>query len=190
MARRLLGGDAVPPESICFELAAHGKPSVTSPPEAAQPFNVAHTDGMVVCGVGHDPDCLLGVDVERLQRRTDIDIARRSFSAPEVEFLQGFADEQKRREIFLRIWTLKESYIKAIGTGLQTPLSDFAFEEIESERPRLRRLSRDLMDDREWDFQVFEFDSAFVATVAIGRQQHTRPADVRVFDFHSVICDA
>lgn len=175
MARRLLGGEQVAPDSIAFKFQPQGKPMVSAPAAAMQAFNVAHTDGMVICGVANDNENLLGVDVERLDRKTDLGLATRYFAAPECQFLESFGSEQKRREIFMRIWTLKESFIKAIGTGLQTPLADFAFEQIESETPTIRILNPKLESDRRWQFRVLSPSTGFVSAVAIGSLE-TSPA--------------
>ena len=145
MARRLLGEEAVSPEAICFAEERYGKPYVVSPEAAKQPFNVAHTDGLVMCGVANDPNHLLGVDVERLCRQTDPGLAERYFSRPEVEFLNRSTNADERRDTFLRIWTLKESFIKAIGTGLQTPLADFRVRRYRKRNARHRNAEPEAM---------------------------------------------
>lgn len=171
MARRLLGGLQINEQAIAFEQLDHGKPRVVTPPEAQQPFNVAHTEGLVLCGVAdHEDDgrIALGVDVERIERRTSPELAQRYFAEPEVDFLNSFDSLADRQAMFLRIWTLKESFIKAIGTGLHTPLGDFAFEDIASESPRLRLLNPDLDQSMHWRFQCLTPLDGFVAAVAIG----------------------
>lgn len=168
MARRLLGSRRIDPRSIRFAAEAHGKPYVAEPEEAKRPFNIAHTDGLVLCGIGSQPHDLVGVDVEGLDRRTDPDLADRYFSRPEVKYLRGHRGDSARRTAFLRIWTLKESFIKAIGTGLQTPLADFAFEEIDSETPKIKMLNPDLESDRVWQFFSIEPRPGFIGAIALG----------------------
>ncbi len=184
MARRLLGADAVAPEAIRFDVLPHGKPYVTAPDSAKQPFNVAHTDGLVMCGIGSDEHELIGVDVEHLSRRTDPDLAERFFSQPEVRYLRQQRGDEVRRQAFLRIWTLKESFIKAIGTGLQTPLADFAFCDIDSDSPTIRMLSPKLESNATWKFFSIEPRPGFIGAVAIALR--TADADVdlslRCFD--------
>lgn len=151
MARRLLGDTKVDPGAIRFAEHQYGKPYVESPESARQPFNIAHTEGLVMCGLGDAVHDLVGVDVEKLGRNTDPGLAERYFSRPEIEYLAGKNDEQ-RQSAFLRVWTLKESFIKAIGTGLQTPLADFTFLDIDSPTPGIRMLNEDLEDKRTWRF--------------------------------------
>jgi 4'-phosphopantetheinyl transferase len=176
MARKLLaeelpGHDTVEPQEIRFAAESHGKPYVTQPALAQRPFNVAHTDGLVMCGVGNESHELVGVDIERLERRVDLGLASRYFSQPEISFLDQIESEDAKRETFLRIWTLKESYIKAIGTGLQTPLADFAFDEIDSSHPKIKILNPALDCGRAWRFFAFAPRPGFLGAVAVATNQ-------------------
>jgi 4'-phosphopantetheinyl transferase len=184
MARRLLSSDRFDPRAIRFDVEPHGKPFVSDPIDAKRPFNIAHTDGLVLCGVGSGGHQFVGVDVERLGRRTDPELAERYFSRPEVEYLSGFRSAEKRHDVFLRIWTLKESFIKAIGTGLQTPLADFAFEEIESDSPKIRMLSAQLESDLIWNFFCVEPRPGYVGAIAVGCRKgpHRINVELRCFD--------
>ena len=191
MARRLLGGEEVSPHEIHFDLLPHGKPIVQSPVVANWPFNVAHTDGLVMCGVSEVPQGVgqveaVGVDVENESRRTDPALADRYFSRPEIEFLARF-DGQQRRRMFLRIWTLKESFIKALGTGLQTPLADFAFTDIDSPQPGIEFLNEGLRSEHRWQFHSVEPRSGFIAAIAIALPPTAEQAEVTLRDFDELI---
>ena len=182
MARRLLGCDQVAPSEIEFAEEVHGKPFVISPPKAMQPFNVAHTDGLVMCGVGDQQHKLVGVDVERLGRATDAGLAQRYFSTPEVDYLNA-KPESERHDAFLRIWTLKESFIKAIGTGLQTPLADFAFQDIDSPQPKIKMLNPELESDYRWQFFSIQPRQGYVGAVAVACSEDREvQVDLRCFD--------
>jgi len=83
-------------------------------------FNLSHSHHLAVLAVGPSE---LGVDVEWMGRDVEfLTLARRFFARPEWEWLDLQADP---REPFYRIWTRKEAYIKALGTGLRHPLDAF-----------------------------------------------------------------
>jgi 4'-phosphopantetheinyl transferase len=185
MARTLLSNGCVTPQEIEFELNAHGKPAVVAPAVARRPFNIAHTEGLVIfasCDQGH-----IGVDVERLSRDTDINLAKRYFAEPEVEFVMSQPDEEARRLAFIRVWTLKESFIKAIGKGLSIPLADFAFEAIDSQTPHVNILNEEWNDGSQWHFACVTPAEGYLASVALANAPQGKPIEVRLRDFHSTI---
>lgn len=187
MARKLLGGEDVAPQSIRFATEVHGKPFVVHPESAKQPFNVSHTDGLVLCGIGSPEQALVGVDVERVGRRTDSELADRFFSPPEIDYLNRLPRGGRRREAFLRIWTLKESFIKAIGTGLQTPLADFAFVDPESESPTIQMLDSKLESDLSWRFFSVQPRPGFVAAIAVAVDLGNAPVSLELRRFDDLI---
>ncbi|KAG4970701.1 hypothetical protein JHK85_037122 [Glycine max] len=71
----------------------------------------------------------IGIDVEEKQRRLKNDIlafAQRFFSPHEIEMLTHIADPELRLQEFIKLWTLKESYVKAIGRGFSaSPFKTF-----------------------------------------------------------------
>ncbi|MBN1759952.1 MAG: 4'-phosphopantetheinyl transferase superfamily protein [Chitinispirillaceae bacterium] len=96
-----------------------GKPYLLESPVH---FNVSHSGKWVLCAVDHTE---IGVDVE-VRRRTDPAVAERFFSTPERHMLAAVNVPEETRSLFFRLWVLKESYIKAIGRGLDCPLDSFA----------------------------------------------------------------
>lgn len=187
MARRLLSGESIDPRSIQFAIENHGKPYVVKPDAAKRPFNVAHTDGLVLCGIGNDSHRSVGVDVERLDRRTDPELAERYFSQPEIDYLRQCQAESERRETFLKIWTLKESFIKAIGTGLQTPLADFAFRAIDTATPVIELLNPDLDRGERWQFFSFRPRPGFIAAIAVAPSVRDASITFRLHPFDELI---
>lgn len=84
-------------------------------------FNISHSGQYAVCAVGGSE---VGADIEKL-REVDLRVARRFFSAEEFALLQA-QEEAQKQETFFRIWTLKESFLKALGTGMHTALNSFS----------------------------------------------------------------
>lgn len=86
-------------------------------------FNVSHSGHWIVCAVSQDP---VGIDVEKMEA-IDMDIAKRYFHENEFNALLH-CDPSVRLPRFFDLWTLKESYIKAVGKGLHLPLDSFSME--------------------------------------------------------------
>jgi 4'-phosphopantetheinyl transferase len=169
MCRCVLGQQlACPPEQLQFDWLPHGKPQL-APPHTALQFNVAHTEGMVLCGVidrGAIDRGAIGVDVERIERQPDLALAERYFAASEASWVRR-QPEPAQVAAFLKVWTLKEALIKALGTGLATPLDRFAFDALESEAPQVRFLDPSLGDATHWQFFLPSLPAGYLGAVAV-----------------------
>jgi len=85
-------------------------------------FNISHSGDYVVCAFSEQE---VGIDIEQI-KEVDLAIAKRFFCQCEYEDL--FAqDKSNRLNYFFLLWTLKESYIKWLGSGMLTPLDSFFF---------------------------------------------------------------
>ncbi len=127
MLREVLSryAEDIAPGDWRFMRNSSGRPSLAPPFDATGlHFNAAHASGLVTLAVGRMP--LLGVDVESAERLVSLSIARRYFSTREVESLLALPPEQQPRR-FLRLWTLKEAYLKAVGVGIAGGLDRMTF---------------------------------------------------------------
>jgi 4'-phosphopantetheinyl transferase len=117
----------VAPREVSLREDATGRPELEGPKrDSGLSFNLSGTRGLVVCAVACD--ARVGVDVEDLGRRLDPDPpVARYFATPEREDLARQPEAIRSRR-FLAYWTLKEAYLKALGTGLTLPLDHFWFE--------------------------------------------------------------
>lgn len=117
----------VAPSAWRFESDPGGRPELAAPFKATGlRFSLAHAPEAVACVVTQEAPC--GIDVERLAREVDVEtLSRRTASTAELACLQALpaADRGAR---FMRLWTLKEAYAKAIGSGLATPFDSLDFD--------------------------------------------------------------
>lgn len=97
-----------------IEEGENGKPCLSGGPC----FNLSHSGDYVILGVS---DRELGVDVERIAPWNDR-VARRCFLPAELSWL--YADPTENA--FFRLWTAKESVMKATGLGFSMPPSSFS----------------------------------------------------------------
>src|SRR5271163_3956007 len=112
------------PRSIEFAYGPYGKPAITgAASRSGICFNLSHSHGLAVVAIGREQE--VGIDVELIRPEFAAEgIARRYFSAKEIDELSGLP-AQMRTEGFFLCWTRKEAYIKAKGDGLQIPLDSF-----------------------------------------------------------------
>ncbi|MGE3164974.1 MAG: 4'-phosphopantetheinyl transferase superfamily protein [Planctomycetota bacterium] len=123
--RRILGHFLqVAPRAVRLRYGVHGRPELAAPfDRAGLTFNLAHSHGMAICAVTHGGG--LGVDLERVRAEVATEaIARRYFATAEVAALLS-VPERERARAFFRIWTRKEAYLKAVGTGIAGVLQSF-----------------------------------------------------------------
>lgn len=91
-----------------------GKPFLRDFP--ALEFNLSHTENMALCAVNLQTP--IGIDIEYIAKNKKINywsIAKRFFSTQENLVLSL---SQQPEIDFLMLWTRKESYLKAMGTGI------------------------------------------------------------------------
>ena len=82
-------------------------------------FSLSHSGDVAACAVS---DAELGLDVQE-GREYSAAFVRRFFTSDEQRRISGAADRDFE---FTKLWALKESYLKALGTGLETPTSSFS----------------------------------------------------------------
>lgn len=97
-----------------------GKPYIEGLPIC---FNISHSGDKVICAVSKDE---VGCDVE-VKTGDCLKIAKRFFASKEYEYLSKISDEDILDKEFLRIWTMKEAFVKAKGVGIAYPFGDISF---------------------------------------------------------------
>lgn len=105
-------------EDLKIAYTAKHKPFLESHPHIH--FNISHSGDWVIIAFSEKP---VGVDVEKI-RKVNLGVAKRFFSDFEKKVLFGLP-EKEQFNYFFDLWTLKESFLKAIGTGLTRPLKSF-----------------------------------------------------------------
>lgn len=78
-------------------------------------FSLSHSGDHAICAVG---SCCIGADIEMIRDDKE-KIADRFFADEERGYVKDAAS-------FYMIWTLKESFMKAVGLGMQLPMDSFS----------------------------------------------------------------
>ena len=147
------------PEKLIFDRNPYGKPFLRGEDLV---FNLSHSRQWAVLAIGIN--CDLGVDVESTSdRRSILDIAKHYFHSDEIEKLNKITDEDEQKDYFFRLWTLKESFLKALGTGIATGLEKANFQ-INSATDIAAKFSSELKlkNPEHWQFFQYELLDASV----------------------------
>lgn len=126
-------------EALCRELkiAAHkqgpfevayteaGKPYLPADPKLH--FNLSHSGAYVCCAVSNEP---VGVDIQQLTKIKE-GMAERFFTEKDNQRLSVLRGEEKK-QLFFRMWSIKESYLKFTGKGMAAGLDSFEIDWMEN----------------------------------------------------------
>ena len=85
-------------------------------------FSIAHSDEVVLVVASRFP---IGCDIEKV-RETKLEVAEQFFLPSEFENIKSSSHPDL---VFLSYWTIKESYLKLIGKGLNQSLKSFEVDE-------------------------------------------------------------
>jgi len=155
---------------LAISTADDGKPYLVSEPNIH--FSLSHSGTWAVCALS---DCPVGVDIEKCEpgRRS---VAPRFFHRDEVRYLDSLSAAAKDGA-FYSLWTLKESFVKTTGRGLDMPLRSFCID-LHWKYPRLRYSE----EDGEYSFFLPPFpDRGYRLALCVKKANEKEPA-VTVLD--------
>lgn len=124
----------------------NGKPYLMNHQEIH--FNLSHSENMAMAVFAASP---VGCDIEFIED-VNLKLAHRFFAPSEYNFIISQEGEEQKREAFYRLWTLKESFMKATGLGMKLPLKEVCFD-LDDEI----RISQGVNDNKYW-FEEYEFE--------------------------------
>ncbi len=146
-----------------FAFGENGKPFLENNGDLF--FNLSHSGNTVMCAVSSRP---VGCDTEAVRPRS-LEVARRFFAHAELSFIERGRTDEERLASFYRIWTLKESFVKATGYGMSLPFESFSVVGENGE------VSERLSCEGE-DYSLFEYDLSDGYRYAVSAQCSDAPA--------------
>lgn len=126
--------------------------------------NWSHSGEYVVCAVA---DREVGIDLQYAKKEPKEALVRKTLQPEELLFYENAREERKR--LFYKYWTLKESYLKAIGTGFHTSLETF-YIRMDKIVPRIIQKGSEA-GEQDYYCRILEFeDPDYVAAVCCGEE--------------------
>ncbi|MFC2123324.1 4'-phosphopantetheinyl transferase family protein [Bacteroidota bacterium] len=123
-------------------------------------FNMSNSGKTAVIAFSLDSE--VGIDIEQIRHLPDLDeLITRNFTTSEIKFINAKPEERIRR--FFRFWTLKESYLKAIGEGMRLTPDNLEFA-IENNRIRLLSV-KGIFEQEDWKFKEFSTSTDYVGAI-------------------------
>ena len=148
------------PQSLAFGAGPQGKPYLQQPASPLH-FNLSHSGNRAALAVTRGARC--GVDIQKVRPVADREIAERFFCANETRWLKSLPSGERNHGLF-RLWSVKESILKASGTGMRQPLSSVDASKVLENGPQRGTL---LESGNAASFWVQELDVAEGYTCAI-----------------------
>jgi 4'-phosphopantetheinyl transferase len=168
----------LPANEIEFTQNEYGKPALES---ASIEFNVSHSGDYALLAFAKESS--VGIDVEHIKgHRVVTNLAERVLSP--AEYLRFLAlDASRRTQTFFQIWTLKESVLKGIGSGLSVAPECIEIAFFPDSPKLLTAAAKEIPDVGEWTLRSLFIDDNYAAAIAVKRK--TPSIEVRRFESHS-----
>jgi 4'-phosphopantetheinyl transferase len=157
------------PSSVRFSYGPRGKPALA--PTTNLQFNMSHSASMAVIAL--TTDCQIGVDIEQIRPVTNMEqLAERFFCLEEAAEIISLP-VVRREQAFFSCWTRKEAYIKAIGTGLSTPLNAFRVRVQPDAPAHFLHIQNETAAAEEWTLHDLQLAPNYAAAVTYQDQQRS-----------------
>ncbi|KAG5253089.1 4'-phosphopantetheinyl transferase HetI [Salix suchowensis] len=179
IARYQINNHVVDPRSFKFRKNVHGKQRLlvweSDDGQCSSPlhFNISHTSSLIACGVTVNSP-------QRKIKNNILAFARRYFSLYEVEHLSMISDSEVQRQEFVKLWTLKEAYVKALGRGFSAaPFKTFTIRVKDATNSGVCPKSSIVVESSDhpesltnnWQFGLFELASSHYASICMEKDK-------------------
>ncbi len=134
----------LPSGSIRYRHGPCGKPRLRN---GELHFSLSRSGDLAVAAVSDESE--LGIDLERITARPNGDESAALVLSPEEAAAFYILPPGEKAAVFFQLWTCKEAYLKAIGTGLQFPPEAVSIE-LSAEAPSSPRLRAGAEDFGDW----------------------------------------
>ena len=160
------------PEEIRITISDIGKPSLIY--EGLE-FNLSHSNDLMVCGITSGPK--IGVDIQHIYPIESLErVIPKILSPAEAKILENTPNDEKM-ELFFTIWTVKEAFTKALGSGFQSPVN--TIQVLTKKNGETIIQVQDPSQNRDWIIQEIEIESGYKSFLAVEGKE----IQVRMMEF-------
>ena len=140
-----------------------GKPFLINDPSLY--FNISNSHELCVFAFSRDAE--LGIDIEKIRELPDIDqLIEKNLTCRETSYF--LKNPVLKLPLFFQFWTLKESYLKAIGEGMRLTPENLEFS-LDNGNFRLRSVTYGF-EATDWQFLGFTREGNYTGTLAYQRR--------------------
>lgn len=123
-------------------------------------FNISNSGGLCVFAFSRENE--VGIDLEKVRPLDDLDeMIEKNFSNEEQRYIRRDKENKLRR--FYYFWTIKESYLKAIGEGMRIEPQNLEFS-IQKDRARLLSVNG-ISEMDNWITKEVSFSEEYIRTL-------------------------
>jgi 4'-phosphopantetheinyl transferase len=165
---RLLLGSYLKMEAsrIEFTYGPHGKPAVeTIFQNKVLQFNLSHSNDQAVYIFGWDT--IVGIDIEHIRPMQDADDFAEQFYSPRERALINSLSGDEKWAAFFKIWTCKEAFLKANGSGLTISLDQIEIHPQADGSAKITFAGEGAGQATDWRIETFEPVTDYQGAIAI-----------------------
>ncbi|NET26972.1 4'-phosphopantetheinyl transferase superfamily protein [Okeania sp. SIO1I7] len=158
----------IEPKKLQFTYSERGKPYLS---DTSILFNLSHSQDLALYAITTVNS--IGIDLEYIRPMNDAEgLAKRFFTAQEYNLISQLPPQQQQ-EIFFKIWTCKEAYLKATGDGLAGGLEKVEVCLTPEQPIQFISINGDFQEAARWYLYQFIPESNYIAAVAVaGKNQN------------------
>lgn len=87
-------------------------------------YNFSHSGNYVVCSISEKENSYVGCDIENI-KEVKATFMNRYYNAEEIRYVEEGEQEEEKRSRLIRLWTIKESFMKAVRLGSNLATKSF-----------------------------------------------------------------
>lgn len=156
----------VEPSRFEFRYGNNGKPALSKTfGNGIIHFNLSHSEGLAIYVFTRDQE--IGVDLENIGKLENIEKIVESFFSRREKADFCTLPQSSKNAAFINYWTIKEAYLKAIGTGLSYSMNKFDVSIVPGKPARLLKIDGDSKKASQWSIYMLKPATGYVAAIAL-----------------------